>query len=241
MTELQIMSALSSQDIKLMKKFGFASAWIQRAKSLGVFQTENIEVIWSMAWTKRSDFFYEIARNAFPIGNDIKGNLIYVTDITSASSKMGLLDTQSMKYATISSSFDEFIQNLPRIFPFDFIESNQDFQSLGQSVQFNICRCEVGEVVNFLPFGSNTRGKITHRSGEYRAVFETSESSSKFETMRNFIWYVGLFLASILYFTCMNVFGVKFSIQLIFYIIFIFSLAPFHMLWSKMSGNWHRF
>ena len=110
--ELESSESLSDQDINFMRKLGFAKGFIEFAKTNGCFRLGDITIDWNLAWTTNSDFFFEITRNSFPIGRDAQKNYIYISDITSESSKVGLLNPKTLQYVAIATSLKEFFNCL---------------------------------------------------------------------------------------------------------------------------------
>lgn len=183
---------LTSEDLKMMKKCGFCAAWIQRAKEYGNSKIGSINLIWNIFLVEPSDYFYEITRHAFPIGRDSENNLIYVADVTSADSKIGLLDFKRMRYVTVFDSFDDFIEDVGSMFPVKFFKSVSanipSKKATREPVRFNIVQSEIGDLYDFLPFGENTRGSITRRVGEYTAIYEDSATSLKKRRLKDRIF-----------------------------------------------------
>jgi len=240
--EIEPSESLSDRDINFMRKLGFAKGFIEFAKTNGCFRLGDITIDWNMAWTTNSDFFFEITRNSFPIGRDAQKNYIYISDITSESSKVGLLNSKTSQYVTISTSLKEFFKNSKMILPYKFpiVKDSQMSFSEGDQVKINIHNSDVGEVVCFLPFGSNTRGKITRRSGEYIAVYRSHASSKRYVIIRDRVAWIGLITFSVAYFLICAKLEVKFATQMLIYFVILFGLSPVIMFWSKLIGNWHR-
>jgi len=240
--EIELSEPLSKKDINYMRKLGFANGFIEFAKTNGCFRLGEITIDWNLAWTTNSDFFFEITRNSFPIGKDAQKNYIYISDITSESSKVGLLNPKNLQYATIANSLKEFFKNSKVIFPYEFpiVKDSQKFFSDGDRVSINIHKSNVGDVGCFLPFGSNTRGKITRQSGEYVAVYQSHASSKRSVIIRDRLTWIGLIVFSVAFFLICTKLEVKFSTQILVYFVTLFGLSPVIMFWSKLIGNWER-
>lgn len=233
---------LSPKDLRFMKKLGFAIGFIEIAKINGCFKFEGLSINWNLACNKRSDFFFEITRNSFPIGMDTQKNYIYISNITLESSKVGLLNPKTLQYVTVANSLEEFFENCEKILPYDFpiISEGQEFFKDGDSVRINIHSSNVGDVDCFLPFGTNTRGRITPRSGEYVAVYKDPTSIKRRVFIRDQMAWIGLIVISVTYFLICRRLEVRFSTQLSIYLVVLFGLGPVMMFWQRLSGNWHR-
>lgn len=235
---------LTPQDLTYMKKLGFAKRWLEMASEYGNFKIGEVQIIWNVAWTSNRNFFFEIARDVLPIGTDDNGNFIYLTNIRSSKCKIAILSSNSDVLFIVSETLDEFLNLADGHDSASFLKLTKQRISLRSRsinmIKVDLSIANVGDVFDLFPFGNNTEGRITRKTGEYLAYyFDSTKNLTKAKKGGVVSWFI-LLIISTTYFVSLSLNQVKFSTQTSIYLCLLFSLPFIFNLKDQLSGNWRR-
>lgn len=242
--KVETIGQVSSKDLSFMRRLGFASEWVKMAANQGVFKVGKVVIHWNLAWTLKSNFFYEIARDALPIGMDERNNLIYLTNIKSSKSQVGVLSSDGEVFHLIAGDMERFIDVVDSFDPVlfqDHVNLVIEGRSLAREpIKFNINNSAIGSFIDFFPFGKNTTGKITRRPGEYVAEYYDIVQDRSKSKKRDWLYSSGLVLFSIFYFSILSDIEVEIGLQIYIFMILLFVMILLYRMRDKISGNTRR-
>ncbi len=236
---------LKTQDLQFMKKLGYHRDYIQLAEKHGNFVANDFKIEWDLPWKRKRNFFYEFMRDALPIGSTNQNNFIYLINIKSKCSRVGVMQKNRGSFMILSDNIQDFLyQPEKKILTSNLlIDSSVPIfapKTTDDSYKVDFKKIPIGLKVNLLPFGRETKDIFENKVGVFVAKkLSRVDELKSYKTIGRIHMVVFFSVIFAVLFLLIS-FDAKYEIVIPSILFLLFAWSPALMLFDRVRGKWQR-
>ncbi len=235
---------LPKDDLKFMEKMKFHEVYIELATRYGNFETSNFSIEWNLPWKRPRKFFFEFVRNAFPIGSVGQGGLIYLLNIESSRSRVGIMLDNRELFIVVAESLTQFlgknIDFLEVISDLKNYQPNKKHSDIDSVYIIDLNDVALDLIISLWPYGNDTSDIRTSKLGVFKAEKLAKHEVRERGKRQNIISLIFLVTFFFLAYLIMKWLEFSNSNIIIVLILFLFSIAPSLLLIQRLRGKYRR-